>query len=70
MLVKEYGGIRKFNTFIQSPDIEVALKNIYGFNSYADCDVVLNRFISNLSSDIIGQGQRVPPDSYFTWPIP
>jgi hypothetical protein len=70
MLIKEYGGVSKFNTFITSPDPEIALKNIYGINSYADCDVLLNRFISNLSTDIIGQGKRVPPNSYFTWPIP
>lgn len=66
MLVKEF-GLQKFNQFIASSDPEIALQTVYGFKSYDDFNLNFKKYMYNLSCDIIGQGQKIPPNVYFTW---
>lgn len=70
MLFKEYGA-KKFNDFLsQSREgPEAALKNVYGFKSYADCDLAFKAYMKKISDDITGKG-TVPPNSALTWPTP
>jgi hypothetical protein len=70
MLYKEYGP-RKFNEFLVKSQSgpEAALREVYGWQSYADCDAALKKYMYNLACDITGRGQRVTPNSYLTWPF-
>jgi hypothetical protein len=71
MLYKEHGA-KKFNQFLTQcqSNPEAALRDVYGYQSYAECDTVFKRYMYNLSCDITGRGQKVTPNSYLTWPLP
>jgi len=70
MLYKEFGPI-KFRQFLleSQKDPEAALKSIYGFKDYEDFNSSFKRFMFALSSDIVGKGQQLTPNSYLTWPL-
>jgi hypothetical protein len=71
MLYKEHGP-KKFNQFlvISTSDPELALRDVYGYASYEDCDAAFKKYMYNLSCDITGRGQMVTPNYYLTWPLP
>jgi hypothetical protein len=70
MLIKEFGSL-KFNQFLVASQInpESALQTVYGFKGFDDFDSSFKRYMYNISCDLTGQGQKVTPNSYITWPL-
>lgn len=68
MLYKEFGPI-KFKQFLveSQKDPEAAIKSVYGFSSLDAFDSSFKHYVFNLSSDVVGKGQEITPNQYFTW---